>query len=137
MPASILGALAAACLLATGCTSSDEEPQTCTYLGKTFEDGDVFPAGDGCNSCACNPGGDTPGEFECSLIDCCPAEICSIETQCTGAPPAGVQQCPEDCGTTCGGSCAEVCGLTCASCVPVADDQFDWVVFAIDCNCAP
>lgn len=45
-------------------------PGTCEYDGKTYAVGDSFPAGDGCNSCACTE----DGEAACTLIGCGPNE---------------------------------------------------------------
>ena len=73
--------LAAVLLLLSACTSSEEPapdafqspdgagPQ-CNYNGTLYDDGEIFPAGDGCNSCKCNPDGVSPGEYGCSLIAC-------------------------------------------------------------------
>ena len=47
----------------------DETPQ-CDYHGTLYDDGELFPAGDGCNTCKCNPDGQSPGEFGCSLVAC-------------------------------------------------------------------
>jgi hypothetical protein len=42
----------------------------CSYGGAMYDDGAVFPAGDGCNTCKCNPSGCNPGQVGCSLIGC-------------------------------------------------------------------
>jgi hypothetical protein len=42
----------------------------CNYNGTLYDDGAVFPAGDGCNSCKCNPTGCMPGKWGCSLVGC-------------------------------------------------------------------
>lgn len=39
----------------------------CEYKGKIYEDGEVFPVGDGCNSCTCN--GDSGSVF-CTNMPC-------------------------------------------------------------------
>jgi hypothetical protein len=62
-------------LLATACESrTDPQPDaggavSCNYMGTLYDDGAVFPAADGCNTCKCNPGG-TPGRWGCSLKAC-------------------------------------------------------------------
>jgi hypothetical protein len=48
----------------------DATPTTCNYHGMVYQDGEIFPAGDGCNSCKCNPDGVSPGEFGCTLRAC-------------------------------------------------------------------
>ncbi|MDP9149766.1 MAG: hypothetical protein M3O36_07500 [Myxococcota bacterium] len=42
---------------------------TCVYQGKEHPAGDTFPAGDGCNSCSCDPG---RGGALCTLLGCWP-----------------------------------------------------------------
>ena len=37
----------------------------CAYEGEVYEDGDIFPAADGCNSCSC-----LNGEVYCTLMPC-------------------------------------------------------------------
>lgn len=118
-------ALAFVLLALPGCEDELAEP-TCDVGGELHGDGEVFPAGDGCNTCACNPDGDTPGQFQCSLLDC------SQNTQCTDEPPLGVSQCPAECNVS-ATSGADCCGLTCVQCTPVGNDEFGWVIFAIDC----
>jgi hypothetical protein len=46
---------------ATGC-----DDDTCEWDGETYERGETFPAGDGCNSCHC---GDD-GQVSCTLVAC-------------------------------------------------------------------
>jgi hypothetical protein len=54
--------MAMAGLVASAC--ADDE--SCDWEGETYEVGDVWPAGDGCNSCAC----DDDGEVSCTLVAC-------------------------------------------------------------------
>ncbi|MEM1009655.1 MAG: Kazal-type serine protease inhibitor domain-containing protein, partial [Myxococcota bacterium] len=56
-------------------------PKTCTYNGKTYKDGETFPAGDGCNKCTC-----TQGRAACTKI-ACPTKRCAGTTNL---------QCPKD-----------------------------------------
>ena len=69
------------CFAGLACEGSDGPPPPtidahpgpapqCDYFGTLHDDGEVFPANDGCNSCKCNPNGDTPGQYGCSLIGC-------------------------------------------------------------------
>lgn len=44
-------------LWACGDRDVDQAGDTCRYNGKVYNSGDVFKAGDGCNSCKCNPEG--------------------------------------------------------------------------------
>jgi hypothetical protein len=48
----------------------DAHPPPCDYHGTLYDDGVIFPAGDGCNGCKCNPNGNTQGEWGCSAIAC-------------------------------------------------------------------
>ncbi|MBR57523.1 MAG: hypothetical protein CMH54_05615 [Myxococcales bacterium] len=50
---------------AKGC-SGEDCPTTCDYNGQTYNEGDSFPATDGCNSCVC----DADGSVGCTEIDC-------------------------------------------------------------------
>ncbi len=72
----MLRSLLCAALLcfAAACTGSGEAPPKCDYFGTLHEDGEIFPAKDGCNSCKCNPHGDTPGRYGCSLVLCNPPD---------------------------------------------------------------
>jgi hypothetical protein len=54
--------MAMAALVASAC--DDEE--TCEWDGQTYDVGETFPAGDGCNSCHCNE----DGEVTCTLLAC-------------------------------------------------------------------
>ena len=69
----ILLAISLVAFLASGC--DDDEPAAaavCVYQDQTYADGELFPAGDGCNSCKCNPDGQSPGKLGCSLRHCDP-----------------------------------------------------------------
>jgi len=84
----------------------------CTYNGNSYALGDVFPAGDGCNSCSCGTGG-----VACTELACADAGIDASPTFCggTGGCPTGPA-----CGAICcgrgercvGGTCK--CGMTAA-----------------------
>lgn len=53
-------------------TTTDAGAPQCNYMGTLYDDGAVFPAADGCNTCKCNPSGNTPGAWGCSLRGCPP-----------------------------------------------------------------
>jgi hypothetical protein len=88
-----------ACLLLAAC-SDDSGPSvspgaplgadaspgavTCSYAGKQYDDGAVFPASDGCNECKCNPSGNTPGQVGCSLKACLDGSPPSADTGAVG-----------------------------------------------------
>ena len=59
------GAGAAAGSGAGGGASAGASGTSCTYEGKTYADGERFPASDGCNSCACQK-----GSVSCTLLAC-------------------------------------------------------------------
>jgi hypothetical protein len=60
----------------------DAAPTQCDYFGTLYDDGEIFPAGDGCNSCKCNPYGDRPGEWACTLVECLDAGADAAPVQC-------------------------------------------------------
>lgn len=47
---------------------------TCSYGGETYEEGENFPAGDGCNSCQCME----DGSIGCTEMGCGP-DVCDFE----------------------------------------------------------
>jgi hypothetical protein len=63
----ILGALAVvAGLFVTAATLAGCDDDTCEWGGKTYQHGESFPAGDGCNTCYCSD----DGEVSCTLRGC-------------------------------------------------------------------
>ncbi len=123
-----------------GCGDDMDDPeqqeanQTCSFMGEEYETGELFPAGDGCNSCMCNPNGDRPGEYECTGRACADCSICSDTELCVvsfdgACLETGVKcvstQCDETCTTECD---AELCDspTTCdaPSCLFVPDGAF-------------
>lgn len=52
----------------------DQDAKSCTYEGKTYADGEQFPAGDGCNTCSCDE-----GTIGCTLIGCNPNNAASCK----------------------------------------------------------
>ncbi len=84
----------AALLVLTVCACDDEgRSPRCEYNGTTYARGDVFPAGDGCNSCSCEATG-----IACTEIACVDAGVDANPSSC--APSNG---CPR--GPSCGGLC--------------------------------
>jgi hypothetical protein len=57
----------------------------CVYGNARYDDGDVFPADDGCNTCAC-----TQGEVMCTLVSC---PECRALYECGVGPPCGDDCC--------------------------------------------
>lgn len=59
---------------ARGCGAVDAggpAPITCVYMGRIYQDKQIFPAGDGCNTCMCNPEeASWPGQVLCTAIGC-------------------------------------------------------------------
>jgi len=81
-----IGTLLAAC-------GGDGGGSTCAYQGHTYQADEVWPAGDGCNTCHC-----TSGSFECSLIACDQLPDASPTAPACGASGG----CP---GPACGAVC--------------------------------
>jgi Pacifastin inhibitor (LCMII) len=52
---------------------------SCTYDGGSYQAGQTFPAGDGCNTCSCSP----VGSIGCSKLACPP------DAGLAGDPDAG------------------------------------------------
>lgn len=59
----MLAALVAASVPA--CGDDEDEPVVCTHDGQDYMLGDMFPAGDGCNTCSCTEMG-----VACTIIGC-------------------------------------------------------------------
>lgn len=102
----------------TGITSKGKCPnsgKTCTYDGKTYNDGDSFPSTDGCNGCGCKDGQvvctqracQSCGGFagvQCSKGDYCyyaPKDICGA-ADATGICKTRPQACPKNIDPVCG-----------------------------------
>jgi len=115
------------------CGGEDRSPALCeTPDGRVYKSGDFFPAGDGCNTCQCEPEGSPPGGYGCTLIGCHdagPPRLCEpvAGTACTLGPACGDgccgqgEQCVEGvcrCGD--GAACGE--GEICGSAEPIGPD---------------
>lgn len=87
-----------------GCDERGSRP-TCDDDGVTHEVGDVWPAGDGCNSCTCTESG-----AACTRLACLDGGVDANPASCE--PSSGCPQGPA-CGTTCCGSGEKCVGGTC------------------------
>ncbi|EYF03287.1 hypothetical protein [Chondromyces apiculatus] len=54
--------------LLTGCVIVSSGDDACSYGGETYDEGESFPAEDGCNTCSC----DSDGSVLCTQIGCTP-----------------------------------------------------------------
>jgi hypothetical protein len=71
----------------------DGGSSACSYQDRTYGIGDVFPTGDGCNSCTCTVTG-----VACTEIACADAGVDANPASC--APTSGCPSGPA-CGTIC------------------------------------
>lgn len=78
----------------SGCGDSKGDG-ACVYQGTSYATGDVFPQGDGCNSCSCTASG-----VRCTTLTCADAGVDANPASC--APSGG---CPE--GPVCGALCCK------------------------------
>lgn len=62
----LIAVLMVAALAGPSCEDEESLADVCEYEGMLYEDGEQFPAGDGCNTCSCNPNGDTPSQYACT-----------------------------------------------------------------------
>jgi hypothetical protein len=101
----------------------------CEWQGQTFEIGETFPAGDGCNTCSCTAEG-----VGCTLIACVDGGVvdgnpasCAATNGCVVGPSCGATCCGQ--GEKCvGGTC--MCGNgpacdandTCEAAGPIGGD---------------
>lgn len=87
----ILGLLAA-------CGSDDSGGAVCSYNGHDYSLNEVFPAGDGCNSCTCTATG-----ASCTKLACADAGADADPGFC-----GGTGGCPAGSGPACGAVCCAV-----------------------------
>jgi hypothetical protein len=122
----IAGAAVSACVI----YDADDEPptaQVCVWNGQTYQLGQVFPAGDGCNSCSCEPDGVACTLIACEVPDAGPPSACTPTGICVDGPRCGDVCCDvgEACldgACSCGGGMACAPGDTCVSGGPVGGD---------------
>ena len=87
----------------------------CTYQGQSYNAGDSFPAGDGCNSCSCDEGGSVScteiacsceGREYCDCVGGCePLIDLGSGCFCPAEEPFCCAENPDDCGNcACGGA---------------------------------
>jgi hypothetical protein len=123
----------AVCLLLAACSekqdpvvspAADAGPgaTTCSYAGKQYDDGAVFPASDGCNECKCNPTGNRPGQVGCSL-KACQGDAAAADTNgaveiCRGPEGSATHGTTVSHGETCCTCSADGNGTPAFSCVP-------------------
>lgn len=88
-------------LLLSGCwIYSDDDGDdgangSCEWMGRTYDEGDRFPAGDNCNTCFCDD-----GMVACTLIACFDGGTPDAAGACQPT-----QGCPS--GPACGGICCD------------------------------
>src|SRR5258706_9566995 len=84
------------CFLAllTAASCGGDDTGTCSYSRHVYKQGDVFPSGDGCNSCSCTAMG-----VACTLLAC--------------ASDGGVDANPASCAASGGCPSGPACGLLC------------------------
>jgi len=112
-----------ACLALASCGGGDP---SCEYQGQTHARGDIFPAGDGCNTCSCTDQG-----VECTLLACVPdagVGACAPAGACASGPVCGGGCCAagEECvGGTCRCGNGAACGVgdSCAAAGPIGQDS--------------
>jgi hypothetical protein len=80
----------AGALLLAACSGDDEDPRstTCEWQGMTYQDQEIFPAGDGCNTCQCGADGQE-GRVGCTLVACEDAGTPDAAAPDAAAPDAG------------------------------------------------
>ena len=115
-----------ACLLA-GC--GDDGGAACTYEGHSYALGDVFPQGDGCNSCTCGTAGVACTKRACADagVDADPA-FCGATGGCPEGPACGAICCAsgehcENGACKCGMNAACGTGDNCEAAGPIGGDS--------------
>jgi hypothetical protein len=114
--------------LVAGC-GGDDAGGTCSYNGHTYAVGDMFPSGDGCNSCSCTSSGVACTERACADdggIDANPAS-CAPSGGCLDGPVCGAICCDrgERCDNgvcKCGANAACGTGDSCEAPGPIGTD---------------
>jgi hypothetical protein len=124
----VLVALASSCALYGGDDGDDDGVAACEWMGRTYQDGERFPAGDNCNSCSCED-----GQVACTLIACLdggvpdasgacqPTQGCAEGPACGGVCCDTGEQCVND-ACRCGQNPACGAGDSCAAAGPIGGD---------------
>lgn len=116
-------------LVLLGCDDHGTSGAACSYHGMSYAIGDVFPAGDGCNSCMCTASGPS-----CTVLACVDGGVdgnaasCVASGGCPKGPVCGALCCGsgERCvnGTCqCGSKPACTGGDSCAAVGPIGIDR--------------
>ena len=92
-------------LVLVACTDHGKGGADCVYHGTSYALGEVFPAGDSCNSCTCMASGVT-----CTALACTDGGVDANPASCVASGG-----CPEGpvCGTLCCGSGEQCVNGTC------------------------
>lgn len=93
--AMLAGAIALSSCGWLGGGDDGDGPRACTFMGRTYQEGETFPAGDNCNSCSC-----LDGEVACTDVACSDGGVPDAAGAC-----APTQGCPS--GPACGGRCCD------------------------------
>jgi len=119
-------------MVALGCTEHGKGGGVfCSFMGMTHQPGDIFPAGDGCNSCACTDQGDVEctaefcsdgGPFPDGQGPCAPSGGCPVGPFCNGLCCNQGEQCIGG-QCSCAGQPACINGDFCATGGPAGMDQ--------------
>jgi hypothetical protein len=121
----ILPTLAVALLCAAAGCEAPGGGDVCVYGGKTYREGDTFPASDGCNMCSCGE----DGNVSCTEIACAP-DTCVYDGRVY--PVGGTFPSTDGCNTC---SCGEGGQVACTkrACAPL-----QWLsLFPKQCNGNP
>ena len=117
------------CLLSSG-DDGDDRGAACDHMGRTYRDGDRWPAGDNCNECFC-----TDGIVGCTDVLCFDGGVpdaageCQPTLGCAAGPACGVnlaccnagERCVND-TCVCGQGAACGAGDTCEAAGPIGGD---------------
>jgi len=107
----------------------------CDWNGRHYQVGDIFPKGDGCNTCQCQEGGDVvctvtacvdggapdAGPLPDALPACAPSGGCQDGPACGNGCCGAGEQCVND-TCMCGGNAACTGGDTCSPVGPGGGD---------------
>jgi hypothetical protein len=111
-----------------GCAAHDKAGDVCAYHGTSYAIGDVFPAGDGCNSCTCSASGVSCTALACTDGGVADPASCVMSGGCPEGPVCGALCCGrgERCvngSCQCGSKPACTGGDMCASIGPTGLDR--------------